>query len=261
MKVGISTASLFLREYNEGALPIIESLGADCAEVFLESFCEYTDDFARLLKSKINNLKIHSVHSINTNYEPELFSKHDRSYGDAEKIFRNVLSCAKILGAENNTFHGRIRIKRANYANYEETGERFNKLIDIAKEYSVNVCLENVQWTMYSEAGYFTHLKNYSKDLRCCLDIKQARLSGYDYRLYLDEMKDRLNTVHISDYDENGKIVLPGKGLFNFENFIGDLYAVGYDGPLIIEVYKDSYTDVDEMADSLNYIKNLVKRG
>lgn len=261
MNIGVSTASLFLREYNEDALPLLDSIGVEFVEIFLESFCEYREDFAKLLKSRLGNLKVHSVHSINTHYEPELFSKHDRSYGDAVNVFKNVLNSAKILGAKNNTFHGRIRIKRANYSNYEETGERFNTLIDIAKDYGVDVCLENVQWAMCSEVGYFSSVKKFSPGLRACLDIKQARLSGYDYADYLSEMSDRLNTVHISDYDNDGKIVLPGKGIFNFEKLIGELYNVNYDGPLIIEVYKDSYKEVDEIADSLNYIKKLLKRG
>ncbi len=261
MNVGVSTASLFLREYNEDALPLLDSIGAEVVEIFLESFCEYKEDFAKLLKSRLGNLKVHSVHSINTHYEPELFSKHERSYGDAINIFKDVLNCAKILGAKNNTFHGRIRIKRANYSNYEETGERFNALIDIAKDYGVDVCLENVQWAMYSEAGYFNNLKKFSPKLRTCLDIKQARLSGYDYTEYLTEMSDRLNTVHISDYDQDGKILLPGKGLFDFEKLIGELYKANFGGALIIEVYKDSYKTIDEIAESLQYIRNLVKRG
>ncbi len=261
MKVGISTASLFLRKYNEDALPIIESLGADVAEIFLESFCEYTEDYANILKSRLGSLKIHSIHSLNTHYEPELFSKNDRSYGDAEKIFRNVLRVAEILDAKYNTFHGRIRIKRANYSNYEETGERFNSLLSIASNYGVEICLENVQWAMYSEAGYFDKLKHFTKQLKSCLDIKQARLSGYDYTEYLNEMSDRLRTVHISDYDCDGKVLLPGKGLFNFEKFIGELNAANFDGALIIEVYKDSYKSFDELGESLNYIKKLLKRG
>lgn len=261
MNVGVSTASLFLRQYNEDALPLLDSIGVEFVEIFLESFCEYKEEFAKLLKSRLGNVKVHSIHSINTHYEPELFSRHDRSYGDAVNIFKNVLNCAKILGAKNNTFHGRIRIKRANYSNYKETGERFNTLIDIAKDYGVDVCLENVQWAMCSEAGYFANLKKFSPNLRACLDIKQARLSGYDYTDYLSEMSDRLNTVHISDYDQDGKIVLPGKGIFDFEKLVGELYDVNYNGPLIIEVYKDSYKEVDEIAESLQYIKKLLKRG
>ena len=51
MKVGISTASLFLRKNNEDALPLFDAWGVPCAEVFLTSFCEYTPVFAQTLAS------------------------------------------------------------------------------------------------------------------------------------------------------------------------------------------------------------------
>lgn len=261
MKVGVSTASLFGREYNEDALLTLDKIGAGVAEIFLESFCEYKEDYARLLKSRLGNLKVHSIHTLNTHYEPQLFSSNDRSYNDAVKIFEDVLKCAKILDAENNTFHGRIRIKRANFSNYEETGNYFNKLDNLAKGYGVSVCLENVEWAMYNQVGYFKKLMPYAPNLRACLDIKQARLSGYDYRGYLDEMAPRLNTVHISDYDENGKIVLPGKGLFDFEKLINELVEIDFNGAILIEVYKDSYRNIEELGDSLEYVRNIIKRG
>ncbi len=261
MNVGISTASLFNKEFNEDALPIIDKMGAEVVEIFLESFCEYTVEFANLLKSRLGNLKVHSVHTINTNYEPQLFTSNPRSYNDAILTFESVIKSAAILGAKNNTFHGRIRIKTGRYDNYEDTGKYFNILIDKAKARGVNVCLENVEWAMYNHAGYFEKLKPFSPDLKACLDIKQARLSGYDYRDYLKEMADRLETVHISDYNENGKILLPGKGLFDFERLIGELNNVNFKGAIILEVYNNSYGSYDELAESLNYIKNLVKRG
>ena len=46
MQVGVSTASLFLRENNEHALPLLEKLGVKTAEVFLTSFSEYGYPFA-----------------------------------------------------------------------------------------------------------------------------------------------------------------------------------------------------------------------
>lgn len=261
MKVGVSTASLYNRQYNEDALVTLDKIGADVVEIFLESFCEYNDAFATLLKSRLGNLKVHSVHTLNTHYEPQLFSANERSYRDAVGILKNVLSCAHILNAQFYTFHGRIRIKHSNFSNYEETGKYFNKIIELAEPLGVKVCLENVEWAMYNHVGYFDALKPYSEELCACLDIKQARLSGYDYTGYLNEMAPRLKTVHISDYDENGKILLPGKGLFDFEKLIGELYAVGFDGAILIEVYNESFRTIDEMAESLSYIKNLVKRG
>ncbi len=261
MNVGISTASLFNRAFNEDALPIIDRMGADVVEIFLESFCEYTVEFATLLKSRLGNLKVHSVHTVNTNYEPQLFSSNPRSYNDAIETFESVIKAANILNAKNNTFHGRIRIKTGRYDNYEDTGKFFNILIDKAEVYGVNVCLENVHWAMYNYAGYLKEIKPYSPKLKTCLDIKQARLSGYDYREYLKEMADSLQTVHISDYNSDGKILLPGKGIFDFEKLIGELNQVNFNGAIIIEVYNNSYDSYEELATSLEYIKNLVKRG
>jgi hypothetical protein len=38
MQVGISTASLFMRRNNEEALPLLDRLGVQTAEVFLTSY-------------------------------------------------------------------------------------------------------------------------------------------------------------------------------------------------------------------------------
>ena len=95
MQAGVSTASLFLRETNEDALVVLDKIDAKVVEIFLESFCEYTDDFARLLKSRLGNLRVHSVHTLNTHFEPELFSLNDRAYSDAHSVYQRVLSVAK----------------------------------------------------------------------------------------------------------------------------------------------------------------------
>ena len=263
MQAGVSTASLFLRETNEDALVVLNKIDAKVVEIFLESFCEYTDDFANLLKSRLNNLKVHSVHTLNTHFEPELFSLNDRAYQDAHKTFLNVLSVAKILDAKNYTFHGQIRLKRnaKAFTNYAYTGGVFDKLSREAKEFGVNLCLENVEWAIYSPAGYFSQIKPYAKQLSTCLDIKQARLAGFDYKDYLAEMQGTLKTVHISDYDADGKILLPGKGIFDFKKLISDLNDAKYDGPLIIEVYTDSFKDLEEVGESLEYIRKLIKEG
>ena len=46
MEIGISTASLFGRYYNEDALPILDEIDARVVEVFLETYCEYEESFA-----------------------------------------------------------------------------------------------------------------------------------------------------------------------------------------------------------------------
>ena len=72
MKVGISTASLFLRKNNEGAMSLFDGGGGPGAEVLLTSFGEYAPAFARTLAVAKGGVGIHSVHVPNTQYEPQL---------------------------------------------------------------------------------------------------------------------------------------------------------------------------------------------
>ena len=118
MKVGISTASLFLRRNNEDALPLFSEWGVPCAEVFLTSFCEYAPSFAELLAARRGNTAVHSVHVLNTQYEPQLYAEHPRVVSDAYGWLRSVLRSAQILGAKHYTFHGIARLKRTFRENF-----------------------------------------------------------------------------------------------------------------------------------------------
>ena len=83
MEIGVSTASLFLREYNEDSLVTLNEIDARTCEIFLESFSEYTEEFGKLLLSRKGNLNVHSLHVITLNFETELFSANQRAFNDA----------------------------------------------------------------------------------------------------------------------------------------------------------------------------------
>ncbi len=258
MDIGISTATFFLKRYNEDSISIIKSLGGDTCEVFLECPSEYTEEFGKLLLSRKGDLKVHSVHAVTMNYETELFSSFDRSFADALKSFEGVLKIAKMLGANYYTMHGRARIKKgAGYDNFEKNGKRLEKLCDFARNYDVRICLENVPWALCNRPEYFSEIIKYAPSLCATLDVKQARLSGYDCEEYIKVMGSKIKTVHLSDVTEGGKICLPGKGVFNFERLFRLLKGVGFDGDMIIEVYKDDFSKDEELTESINYLKNL----
>ncbi len=259
MEIGISTASLFGRAYNEDALPILNSLDSRVCEVFLETYSEYTQTYANLLKKNLGSLKVHSIHTLNTHFEPQLFSSCERARLDAIKIFESCLNTGKTLGASCYTLHGKARFKRSIvYDNYQEVGLYADKLTKIAKKYNMNVCLENVEWAYYNKPGFFKEVKKYAPDLRCCLDIKQARESGFNYKEYLEEMGENLLTVHLSDVNEMGKTALPSeKGFFDFEDLFKRLYAIGFKGNCLIEVYKENFDSYDNLKESLDYLRNI----
>lgn len=147
--------------------------------------------------------------------------------------------------------------KTGDYDDYKKAGERLDELSRKASEYGVSLCLENVEWAFYNRPGFFKEVKKYAPLLKCTLDVKQARLSGYDYGEYLDEMQSDVKTVHLSDVTVDGKIRLPGKGIFDFEQLFRRLKGVGFNGDMLIEVYKNDYNDVSEISQSLDYLREL----
>ena len=257
MRTGISTASLFMRKYNEEALPFLEKIGVKDAEVFLTSFSEYEEDFARLLAEKKGSVFVNSVHILNAQIEPQVFSACPRIQKDVYAYLEKIAKSAQILGAPYYTFHGTARYKKAareGQDDFKRVGNALQKAFAFCKEKGVTLCLENVEWSTYNRVGVFSALKEYIPDLKGVLDIKQARIAGEGYEAYLQEMGKDIAYVHISDLDEQGKIRLPGQGDFDFDTLIKRLKDVGFDGKLFIEVYKDDYQNEQELKASCDFI-------
>lgn len=261
MKVGISTASLFLRKNNEEALPLFDAWGVPCAEVFLTSFCEYAPAFARTLAAAKGGVEIHSVHVLNTQYEPQLYAEHPRVLEDANGWLREVLASANILGARNYTFHGIARLKRTFRENWQRFSAITAQIYETCRAAGVRLCYENVEWALYNRPGLFALLKKDCPDLGGVLDIKQARITGYDWREYLADMGESLATVHVSDVTAEGKMCLPGQGVFDFAELFARLRDIGFDGAVLIENYARDYDEPDELRRSFEYLADLAAKG
>ena len=262
MQTGVSTASLFLRENNEDALPLLEKLGVKTAEVFLTSFSEYGYPFADLLKERKGNLIVNSVHDLNTGFEPQLFNAHPRVKADAFGWLEKVLQSANALDAPYYTFHGTARMKRAarqpGADNFPRMIEGFREILEVCQRHGVVLCLENVEWATYNRPSVFQTIAQELPTLRGVLDIKQARISGYPYEEYLTEMGGRLAYAHVSDINDNVKICLPGKGRFDFDRLVKQLKDVGFDGALLVEVYTNDYGKPEELKQSCDYLDEIL---
>lgn len=260
MKVGISTASLFLRKNNEEALPLFDAWGVPCAEVFLTSFCEYAPAFAHTLAAAKGGVEIHSVHVLNTQYEPQLYAEHPRVLEDANGWLREVLASANILGARNYTFHGIARLKRTFRENWQRFSAITAQIYETCRAAGVRLCYENVEWALYNRPGLFALLKQDCPDLGGVLDIKQARITGYDWREYLADMGESLATVHVSDVTAEGKMCLPGQGVFDFAELFARLRDIGFDGAVLIENYARDYDEPDELRRAFEYLADLAAK-
>ena len=262
MKTGISTASLFNRKNNEDALPYLDEIGVKIAEVFLTSFSEYGEEFGKLLAKRRGQVCVHSIHDLNTQFEPQLFSDNPRVKKDAYFWLGKVMETGRELGAKFYTFHGTARYKRDSRSgerdNFTEVCRAFEEIDGFCASYGLKLCLENVEWATYNRLGVFDKIRAALPNLGGVLDIKQARISGYDYRDYLTELSGNLTHVHISDVTDQGKIRLPGQGIFDFSELVIRLKDVGFDGPLIVEVYKDDYARVEELRRSVDHLDEIL---
>ncbi len=263
MRAGVSTASLFMRKETHEALPLLQSYGVPCVEVFLTTFSQYRRAYVEELVKVKGTLSVNSVHDLTSQFEPQLFSAHRAVRSDAYAILDEVLTAAKLLGAPYYSFHGSSRAKRKDRTgendNFPKMIKDFEELSAFCQSRGVTLCLENVEWSTYNRPGVFERLKEVPA-LKGVLDIKQARISGYPYEAYLEEMGEKIAYVHISDITAEGKMCLPGKGVFDFDELIKRLRGVGFDGALLIEAYEKDYGELSELKTSYEFMEEKIRK-
>ena len=265
MNFGMSTACFFLKCYTEDALDEIGKMGIKNAEVFFCAQSEYDPKFVKELKKRADDygIRIYSTHALNTQFEPQLFSWHDRQREEAYDVYKRVLEADVILGAEVYVFHGPTNVKIANKLNinYEYAGMMATQVAETAKSFGVKLAYETVHWCWYANPDFPQKLEPYldTDNLFYTLDLKQAAQSRHPFTAYINGMGGRLANVHVCDYqtdDENSIIPkLPFNGILDFNELKQSLENVGYDGGIILEVYQHNYRDYNELKACFYQIK------
>lgn len=261
MEIGVSTASLFVRKTTEDALEYICKENFPSAEVFLSTYREYNRDFGGVLKSRLKpGTAIHSIHTLTTQFEPQLYSVNPRAADDSFDILEGALQAAEEIGAKYYTFHGVARMKKTPVTmDYGRIGAVTSKIMERCAAHGVTLSYETVHWCYYNFVGFFDEVRRRCPGLKGVLDIKQARQSGIFYGDFIDEMGKDIVTVHLSDIREDGKMCLPGKGIFDFGELLRRLAGVGFDGALLIEAYQGDYGETGELKESAEYIADLAE--
>lgn len=257
MRTGMSTACFFGRVYNEQALVEMAKLGVKEAEIFFSAHMEYRPDYIKEIQKICDGegIAVRSVHALPTQFEPQLFSLHNRQLEEALGVYDEVLAAAQALGAGVYVFHGPMRLKIAKNTpvDFQFAGERTSMLADRAKPYHVALCYENVHWCWYRYPGFARELvqNSTSDNLYFTLDMKQAAQSGYDVLQYIDDMGARLRHIHVCDYEnhpEKGVIpCLPFRGQTDWTSVRQRLREIRYSYLLMLEVYANDYGGYGEL--------------
>lgn len=257
MKLGISTAAFYPLE-TEKALEFLGQNGIPVTEIFFNCHGELEEDFIALLDSirKKYGIEINSVHACGSVGEPYyLFSEYERRYEETREFYKNYYRAAKRLGAKCVVLHGD---SLKGHISLECYAKRLREMNADANEYGVVLSHENVNRFRMAEPENIKGLRSLYDEQTFTFDIKQTLRAGVDTYEMLEAMGDRIVNVHISDNKKGEDCLLPGRGDFDFAKFFKRLKDIGYDGALLIEVYKWCYGDYTELIDSWKNVNKFL---
>jgi sugar phosphate isomerase/epimerase len=259
MDIGISTACFYPEVSTEDTIKIIAGLGFETIEVFLETASEYREDYCKRLKENVDRhgLRVYSVHSFAIQHEPFLFDKYPPRKKDAWNTFIRVVKGAQILGAKHITFHGPSRKWFDNEASeLMDIAAEMDSLAESAAGYGVSLAWENVYWCLSHDPDLMKEVmgNTTSTNINFTLDLKQANRSRVPVERYMEIMGQRLVTVHINDFSPGSMCLLPGRGQVNYPGLFGTLERASYEGPFIIEVYRNNFSSFDELAGARDFL-------
>ena len=257
MSFGVSTSCLY-PQATEKSLEELGKLGVKTCEVFLNSPCEITSDFAKTLNSIKNEygMDIVCVHPFSSFAETYmLFSEYERRFYDTLDLYKHTFSIAAEVGAKFSPIHGSLLPGKISNNVYFE---RFSKLCEIGKECGITVCQENVNRHFSESPDFLKEMRAFMKDgFNLVFDVKQATRAGFNAIEFAEEFKNSIVHLHISDNKEGFDCLPPGLGNFDFKKLIEVMNSANYKGKYIIELYRNGFGDSADLKTALDYIAEL----
>ena len=256
MRIGLSTAAFYGQLETEMAAEQMEKYHVDCAEVFLQTRSEYTAEFAGEVKKRLGSVRCTSVHAKGTHFENDFFGRSARQRQDALDGYQRILDAAAELGAFCYVYHGRHTALLSPLPfNLSANTEVVGKMCEEADARGILLAWENVSWCQLTTPERVLSIRRALPQVHFTLDIKQAMRAGCDPLEFIPAMGEALCNVHVCDWDQSGKLCLPGEGKVDFAALFKALRAAHYEGPVILEPYLALIQDKNALERSLTFLR------
>lgn len=259
MKVGISSSCFYPLE-TERSLRRVAEAGAKTTEIFFNTPSELRGEKLRELLAIRDHygMTVSSVHPFQSFAEGYwLFSEYRRRYTDALEMYAPLFEAAAALGAKFAVFHGakKLVIDDTEYA------ERFFHLNERAKQFGVIAAHENVVHYVGETPTFMVRLHELlGDDFHMVLDLKQARRAGESPFAFLSQLKRRIIHLHVSDGTDTQDCLPPGEGVFDFPKLKAALDDLGYDGVMMIELYRDNFRHDAQLTKAKQFLEAILAK-
>ena len=263
MNVGISTACIYPME-TEKAIEILLSMDFKLFEIFINTFREMEPQYIHELSKsfKEHGAYVKSIHPFTSGFESMLlFSEYLRRFEDGLEFYKRYFETANILGAKIVVLHGQRDYLRGQISE-EVYFERYAKLRETGLQFGVEVAQENVNAFRSEDPAFILRMRRYLHD-QCSFvfDIKQAIRAGVNAFQMCQAMGERIVHIHLNDNDASHDCLLPGCGTMDFREIRTFLQNTGYDGDIIIEVYRRNFQKIEELKNAKKTAEQFVSGG
>lgn len=236
-------------------------LGFRNFEIFVNTFSEIGEEYLAKLKQAADDSgsSIRSVHPFTSGYESFLlFSGYRRRFEDSLELYRHYFHACNVLGAEIFVLHGwkcdRIDITE------EEFFERYLRLFALGREYGVTVAQENVNLFCSDNPAFIGRMRRAcGNECAFVLDVKQAVRGGSDPFAMCRAMGEKICHVHINDNDDTSDCLIPGVGTMDYARLLHTLRSFGYDGSLMIEVYRKNFEKPEDLLAAKLFLEDAIR--
>jgi L-ribulose-5-phosphate 3-epimerase len=230
------------KDYWQKEFYLASNLGLDCIEFILDF--EDAEHNPLLRKEGVREILTISketgvlVKTICADYfmEAPLHSEEESIANNSMEVLSRLLAASKSLGVNDIVIpcvdQSSLNGDRAT----ELFIERIKKITTRAKEHGVNLSLE----TDLNPKSFADLLKKLDSDvITVNYDIGNSASLGYDPIEELNAYGDKITDIHIKDRVRGGGPVILGEGDTDFKLFFSKLKEFNYDGPFIMQAYRD----------------------
>ncbi len=255
MNIGISLAC-FYPMVPEEVVSLAAQAKVEQCEVFLNTVSELNIDYLKRVRHSCdcNNIQVHSIHPFTSAIENYMFfMPYERRIRDAVDFYKRYAEAASILGAKVINIHGDRGLALKDYNAYLSC---VGPLLDLQKETGIVYSMENVYYNSVNHPEIVVRLRKDLPDIGFTFDIKQAHKGGQDPYDLLDAMGESVVNFHVNDHDDENLCLLPGKGNVDYISIFSMLKKFRYEGPALIEVYRDNFGSLSELIDSKKWLES-----